>query len=294
LDKKKIAAESNWIESLPKSMKHYAPAVFNYGEDKNSGFYEIEYYFLPTLSNLFVFGKNEPYIWEEIINACVEYLNDEFQFKPLFPKEIALQNNKLYLAKTLKRLHDYEMQANISLNVPWVFNGIKTPSLKSIITEVELMISKEDTRFATLMHGDLCFSNIFYDFKSKSIKVIDPRGVDFGGNLSIYGDFRYDVGKLGHSVLGMYDFIISGMYDYSEKSQYDIMLNFEIRNDIFHIQEYFKIQRFGGYSLTELSTYPILIHLFLSMLPLHNDNIQRQKAMLANALRLYIELKKCL
>ena len=38
--------------------------------------------------------------------------------------------------------------------------------------------------------------------------------------------------------------------------------------------------------------YPIMINLFLSMIPLHSDNNLRQKAMLANALNLYIEFKE--
>ena len=58
------------------------------------------------------------------------------------------------------------------------------------------------------------------------------------------------------------------------------------------IQSFFLQQKIGGYSLSELSVYPILIHLFLSLLPLHNDYVDRQKAFLANALRLYVEFIK--
>jgi len=35
-----------------------------------------------------------------------------------------------------------------------------------------------------------------------------------------------------------------------------------------------------------------MIHLFLSMLPLHNDDRNRQYALLANAFRLYNELQR--
>lgn len=290
-DKRKMVAESNWMMSLPTSMKHYAPAVWDKGEDNDEAFYEIEYYFLSSLANLFVFGKDKPYVWEEIIDACVEYLNDEVTYKPKNPKFCACQNDQLYTIKTLKRLDDYARQSGISLDHKWFFNGEATPSLRQIIEEIDPMISKKDVRFVTLMHGDSCFSNILYDFKSKTIKVIDPRGLDVDGNMSIYGDFRYDVGKLAHSVIGLYDFIISGMFEYKEKSQYDLVLTFEISDDLLQIQEYFCKQKFGGYTIDELSTYPILIHLFLSMLPLHNDYQERQKAMLANALRLYVDFK---
>lgn len=290
-DKRKMDAEANWILSLPHQMKHYAPALWDKGEDEERGFYEIEYYFLSSLANLFVFGKNKPYVWDEIISACVEFLNDEAQFKPKDAETIARHNDQLYSAKTLQRLYTYSQQSGISLERPFRINGIEVPSIRQIIDEIEPMLTKEDTRFATLMHGDPCFSNILYDFKSKSIKVIDPRGLDNEGNLCIYGDFRYDVGKLAHSIIGMYDYIIGGMYDYSENTPYDVQLNFEITDELLQIQENFRKQKFGGYTLTELATYPVLIHLFLSMLPLHNDYPERQKAMLANALRLYVELK---
>lgn len=290
-DKLKMFAESNWIDSLPNSMKHYVPSLWNKGEKGDVAYYEIEYYYLSSLASIYTFGENSTYIWEEIINSCVEYLNEEMKFKPDDKEKIARQNDLLYCTKTRKRLQEYAHQTDISLDVPWKINGVATPSLNEIIDETDACIPKQDSRFATLMHGDPCFSNILYDFKSKSIKVIDPRGVDVKGNVCIYGDFRYDVGKLAHSVLGMYDFIIGGMFSYKEHGKYDVCLSFEANERIMKTQEYFKRQRFGGYSLSELSTYPVMIHLFLSMLPLHHDNPLRQKAMLANALKLYVELK---
>lgn len=288
-DKRKMEAEANWMLSLSPSMKHYVPAVWDKGTDGERGCYEIEYYFLSSLANLYVFGKKKPYVLDGIIDACVAYLNDEICFKPSNPELVAIQNDKLYFEKTLSRLKNYAKQSGVSLYHTWLINGIETPSLMDIIKETDSFITKRNVCFATLMHGDLCFSNILYDFKSKSIKIIDPRGVDNEGNICIYGDFRYDVAKLAHSVLGMYDFIIGGMFVYNESNPYDVSLHFEQNDEIIHVQNYFRSQKFGGYSLTELSTYPILVHLFLSMLPLHNDHPERQKAMLANALRLYIE-----
>ena len=99
------------------------------------------------------------------------------------------------------------------------------------------------------------------------------------------------MGKLAHSIVGLYDLIIAGMFTYSEQSPYDVKLEFDVTGSIKSTQEKFKNLTFAGYSLDELNVYPILIHLFLSMLPLHSDNTERQKAMLANALRLYVELK---
>ena len=54
----------------------------------------------------------------------------------------------------------------------------------------------------SIMHGDFCLSNILYDLRSRICKLLDPRG-SFGAS-GIYGDPRYDVAKLYHSVYGLY------------------------------------------------------------------------------------------
>jgi len=288
-DKLKMAAEANWFQSLPPHMKHYAPAVWESGIKDGKGYYEIEYYYLSSLSNLFVFGRNTPYVWERIVDACAEYFEDEFLVKPADIKTVASQSNLLYSAKTLQRLEEYSKLSGISLDKEWEINGYHTPSLRQILEEFDPIISKDSTRFVSLMHGDTCFSNILYDFKSKTIKLIDPRGVDPNKNISIYGDIRYDVAKLSHSIVGLYDHIISGLYYYSEKSTYNVNLRFDIDDTAKKVQKYFIEHKYAGFDVVELCTYPITILLFLSMLPLHSDHSDRQKAMLANALRMYVE-----
>ena len=275
-------------------MRHYAPAIWDSGVEGDEGFYEMEYYYLSSLANLFVFCRHPQFVWHDIFTACQAFISDAARYKPegeTDTREIARHNDELYLPKTLKRLSQYAQQTGVSLDTPWMINGVLTPSLQEIVSETGAMIAANQTDFVSLMHGDFCFSNILYDFKSRSIKVIDPRGVDNEGNMSIYGDIRYDVAKLAHSVLGLYDFIIGGMYHYHEKSSNDISLEFDVTDEIKATQEQFKTLQFAEYSIDQLSVYPIMIHLFLSMLPLHSDNEERQKAMLANALRLYVELK---
>ena len=294
LDVNKMKAEANWIQSLPKELRHYAPAIWDSGVSNGEGFYEMEYYYLSSLANLFVFCRHPQFVWNDILSACQVFITDVAGCRPTdacIVKDIAHRNNELFLSKTIKRLSQYAQQTGVSLDKTWTINGVQTPSLHEIVDETGKMIANDKVEMVTLMHGDFCFSNIMYDFKSKSIKVIDPRGVDNAGNFSIYGDLRYDVGKLAHSILGLYDFIIAGMFEYSEDAPYDIRLEFGITDGIKATQETFKRMTFAGWNLEELNVYPIMIHLFLSMLPLHSDNEERQKVMLANALRLYVILK---
>jgi len=290
-DKLKMRAEAEWFKSLPYDLRHYAPAVWDCGENQEKGFYEIEYFYNSTLANLWVFGENPFTTWKEILGACAEFFADEHKHQPQNIEEVAKDNDSLFVAKTKQRLATFCNNTGVPMNEVWKMNGNITPSLNAILDELDSVISKQDIRFVSLMHGDTCFSNILYDFKSKSIKVIDPRGLSADGQLSVWGDVRYDVAKLAHSVLGMYDYIIGGRYSYHEVAPRDMLLSFDTHPTIKEIQNYFKQMQFAGYTITELQVYPIMILLFLSMLPLHADRPDRQKAFLANALRLYVEYK---
>lgn len=292
-DSRKILAEANWFASLPPKMRYYAPALWDKGvTDDGRGYYEIEYYYLSSLATLFVFGKIPVFVWKEIMKSCVDFIECEAQYKPVNIADVTRQNNLYFADKTNERLSVFCEKAGIDMNTPWVINDILVPSLAEIVEETDRSIRKDCSEFTTLMHGDFCFSNILYDFKSKSIRVIDPRGIDNSGVVSIYGDLRYDVAKLSHSVLGMYDFIIAGHFYYSERNKYNVTIDFKKSRMLDDLQCDFKKNKINGYTLKELSVYPMLVHLFLSMLPLHSDNVRRQKAMLANALRLYVEFKK--
>jgi hypothetical protein len=185
----------------------------------------------------------------------------------------------------------YAMKENVDLDEPWIINGVKVPSLNEIISEMNAAIVNPQSKYLSVIHGDFCFSNILYNFKTQSIKVIDPRGLDFDGEVTAFGDVRYDVAKLAHSVLGLYDHIIGGCFTLKETKPNILEFDIQTEPHIAEIQQYFISQVFGNMNLDELNTYPILVHLFLSMLPLHSDHPNRQKAMLANALRIYVEFQ---
>lgn len=292
-DARKILAEANWIAHIPNKLRHYVPSLWDYGTTpEGKGYYEIEYFYLNSLADLYVFGRNSENTWRRIIDSCEEFICEESNIKTNNAEQVAVACISLYGKKTRNRLSEYCSEQDIDMNIPFIINGKEIPSLNEILDDISKPLNIPSPQFVSVMHGDFCFSNILYDFISCSIKVIDPRGLDTNGNETMYGDFRYDVAKLSHSVLGLYDLIIGGFFYYSENSKYNISLAFP--KNIVHdsIQRYFKEKSFAGYSLSQLMTYPIMIHLFLSMLPLHGDNLLRQKAMLANALRLYSDYKK--
>lgn len=290
-DTDKMMAEANWIESVPAKMKHYVPALWIKEKGKDYGKYTIEYFYLSSLADIFIFGRNPFYILKNIVNSCIRFLEDESSVSPDDVDKIAGQSIALYRSKTTKRLKEYADGSGIDLNHKWTINNVNVPSLNEIVDDISTRLDQPAPEFMHLMHGDFCFSNILYDFKSQSIKVLDPRGRDVAGHITIFGDIRYDVAKFAHSVLGLYDLIIGGYFKCKRSCEYSLELRFSLNDDIRKLQEYFKTEKIGGYTLEELCTYPIIVHLFLSMIPLHSDHPERQQAMLANALRLYAEYR---
>ncbi|TOM80695.1 capsular biosynthesis protein, partial [Vibrio parahaemolyticus] len=97
---------------------------------------------------------------------------------------------------------------------------------------------------------------------------------------------RYDLAKLSHSILGLYDWIIAGYYSV-EINDNDILLDIAEREEHKITQKIFIEMVEKRFGLSAKTLYAMQIQLFLSMLPLHDDDYNRQKALFANAFRLH-------
>ncbi|EAH7838113.1 MULTISPECIES: aminoglycoside phosphotransferase family protein [Campylobacter] len=268
----KIGAEINWFRNFPQEYSIYLPRFYC----ENTDSYQLEYLYHNTLLELFVFGKLPHYIWRSIFESVKVFLNAIHKFKS--DKEIVFD----YKTKTLKRLKQVN-HPEISFTKKYSFNNYESISVCEILDLLNENISQKQD--IVLIHGDFCFSNIMYDFRSKNIKTFDPRGMDFDENITVYGDIRYDYAKLVHSVLGLYDFIISG-FSRCEIQKDKIFLSIDISDEIVKIQEEF----FAMFEIDK-QVCSIAIHLFASMLPLHADDDDRQKALFVNIFRLYFYFK---
>ncbi|HEB9356578.1 TPA: capsular biosynthesis protein [Campylobacter coli] len=265
----KIKAEINWFDNLPKELFIYTPKVVTYKDS-----YEIEYLCNNTLAELYVFGKLPSYVWKRIFKSLKEFLDKLHSFSSN-DKDINFNCKE----KTLKRLQEFSKQSGIDLHKTIVINSKSYPSILTLVEKLDFYIS--DVNEFMLIHGDFCFSNIMYDFRAGTIKTFDPRGFDFSGKITPYGDKNYDFAKLIHSVFGLYDFIIAGFFECkfdSDKIEFFI----EEDNNILNIQKEF----LNIFNMDD-NTKALTLHLFLSMLPLHNDFKERQMAFLANAFILY-------
>ena len=282
-DQHKMDAESSWFETLPLELRCYVPTYMGRVEKGGQKGYRLEYLYLATLSDLYVFGRLPVFSWEMIFTACQDFLVNCKQYVSDTP----IDSNCLYLDKTLLRLEAYARDTGIDINSPWTLNGKLAPSLVKIAEySAERITPCTQTSW---IHGDFCFSNIIYDFRTQAVKVLDPRGVDATGRISGYGDSRYDLGKLSHSVLGLYDYIIAGSYDYKSRGLQSIDFTLWEGKQTQQAQQVFRSMPVMGQSIINGSVDNIMIQLFLSMLPLHYDKLDRQQAFMANAIKLFLD-----
>lgn len=284
----KILAEANWYAAIPAVLRQYVPVLIDHGiDEKQEAYYKLEYLPCMPLNELYVHGKNLEFEWIRIFKYLRQYLNTAHILKISSEayNSIVEDTKKLYVEKSYSRFMLYLDSIQKSPNDCVVYGHEKLPNLGDILQEcIDKALALEI--LPGILHGDLCFSNILFDSRASRIKVIDPRGINFDNEFTIYGDLKYDLAKLTHSVIGLYDFIISGYYKIEEQANQSIEIVFDIDERIENIQTYFT-ENFTIENISVKEIMPLVVLLFMSMLPLHEDRPDRQKAMFYNALRIY-------
>lgn len=295
-DSDKITAEAVWFEALPMEIRPYTPQYFGRvlsQEPSDRPRYRLEYLYNNTLSEIAVFGRLPVLSWQVILRRCAVFLNEARAFSQTALSDGApLITSDDYTRKTLGRLKEFASASGFDIDAPMVVNDQAVPSLRKMVDELAPCIEDAKPSDLGLLHGDFCFSNILYDFRSDQIRVIDPRGRDFQGEIGIWGDTRYDLAKLAHSVVGLYDFIIAGRYRLDRHDTMCFDLRYPEHDRTWDgVQNTFKQLEIGGRRSDDPGIQAMTIQLFLSMLPLHYDRPDRQQAFIANAARMFIEFE---
>lgn len=291
-DHAKMHAEAHWLEAIPPLVRSYCARLIDVGHTEIGTFYETEYLYAPTLSELFVFSSIGRPTWRHILNSCREFLEvcQVSKSDDLRPGTGDTILAELSTTKTFSRLERYASETGFDIHRPTHLDGRPLPSLLKIAEEMAQALDLRSGRQECVMHGDFCFSNILYNSRAARVSVIDPRGYVHPNTMSIYGDTRYDLAKLAHSIIGNYDKILADRYVLRRDASHDFSIAFEAGPNHMWMQTEFAEMQVGGISAGGLDVRAATIGLFLSMLPLHNDRPDRQIAFIANALRLYAGL----
>ena len=283
----KLRAEASWLLSIPAPLRPFSARLLQEGEDGVGYFYDTEYEYMPTLAELYVFGRLAPGSWKRILGSCQDFLDTAAQVEP---PSLEDRLAALAIEKTRGRLRQYAIAHDLDLEAPNTLNGRPAPSFATVLKSIEAQVRADASRPA-VMHGDFCFSNILFDARTDRIRVIDPRGVDAQGRPTLFGDTRYDVAKLMHSIRGRYDLIIAGQVAAGKLGPNAFTLEFPEEEGRRWVESAASEMQMGGVALDSDAVSATVVSLFLSMPPLHADRPERQTAFLANALRLYLDLE---
>lgn len=287
----KLRDELNWYLELPDELKVLTPRIVSHRQTNGQSEIVQEYYGYPSLADLYVYGDLSIDAWNSILRQIFN-IHDEFRryVGRLKPKHLA----RVYIDKTWQRLTQLAKQdASWSelLEKPTVtFNG---RLLRGVFQLKEGINRRSEAATKTglicIIHGDFCLSNILFDIGGQIIRLIDPRG-SFG-KPGIYGDARYDMAKLRHSLCGLYDHIVSDMFELEQDASGFTGTVFS-NGSHSAVGELFdtKVAE-AGYKLDEIRFLESL--LFISMLPLHQGHPQRQRMMYLTGLNLLNEVLGC-
>lgn len=287
--KENIIREINWFQNIPNELKIFAPRLIDHKTEKNSAKYSIEYYGYQTLADMFIFNIHDIKLWRIIIKRLLEIFEIFQTHKNPLPYSSFYE---IYYKKTIDRLNRLKEQ-----NEYWQklmdkeeisINGKKYKNINNFLPHLEKYTEHlYDPDKTCVIHGDPCLSNILFDPSGKIFKFIDPRG--HFGEMSVYGHSKYDLAKLRHSFNGCYEFIISDLFEINEDGdgKYEYKVYTEEHHD--KIKEYFDEELTkNNYDLKKIKLIEAL--LFLSMVPLHDDNFKRQKAMYLTGIKLINEI----
>ena len=274
-NREKLINEINWYKKIPKEILKLVPKILD-SDVSDNPYIKLEYVKYPTLADVWLYSNFSSDVWVKIMDDLFEII---YEFNR-YHEYVTIQDyNLIYFEKTVRRINELIKSNGLFKEIFHknfiLINGKEFKNWPAIKDEIKLKIKdlykKEDN---CLIHGDLCFSNILYDSKDKNFKLIDPRG-KWGQGIS--GDLKYDVAKIRHSVVGGFDTITNGLYSATYDEKNGIMFDAYKPKNYQIICEKLDSQIKQRWNIDEVKMIEGL--LFISMLPLHKDDLERQLAL---------------
>ena len=287
----KIKAEHNWYMEVPFELEKFIPKVISGSGGVERGHsYLVEYLPLCALNEILVFGNQRIHFWSNIFVLFSEFLNTCGTQARSGSDQSTMQNPMSELhAHVSKRLELLEhAQGPLPLDLGIRINGKMAPSIRQIASHCLAIVGESDA-VPAVIHGDLCLGNVLFEGRLNQIRVIDPRGLDFEGNETIYGDQRYDLAKLAQSFIGQYDWILANRFDL----ELDLMddgpvVEFHVESSDLSLKVADKfLSVFLEDKVYRDEVLALMILLFITMGPFHSESPGRQLAFLVNSASLF-------
>lgn len=287
-NKAKLVDEIQWYLRMPGKLQYLLPRIYDYSLDVDTPYVTMEYYGYHTLHESLLYGDLSLQRWQEIFEQLKFVLQDMESFRISGRKsECQAAMREMCVQKTVDRLEKIRHKPEFALffRQPICINGRTYMSLDEILSKlsgvVETLLVRDTDKKFCVIHGDLCFTNILIEDSLNFMRFIDPRGKF--GSFDIYGDVRYEMAKLLHTMEGHYDYIIEDMFEIKVNGT---DMTYIVHSSSSHILKKF-LTVFQDMLIDTRAVKLIEATLFLSMIPLHSDYLSRQYAMLATGVQLF-------
>jgi len=226
-----------------------------------------------------------------IFNKLIKVLSILHQYPhsdvlPNFSIDKKILNYKMLIEKTLTEFNNLKKDIKFTGLLQSDFievNDKKYDNFVFIWNKLKEIIEKNYLDFdITLIHGDLCFSNILVN--QNNLHFVDPRGSY--GLKGCFGDKAYDYAKILHSLDGNYEQII---YDNFKLTYNECKIDFTFEYNLYYLIENIKN------SIPEqlyIKSQLIQGLIYIGMCARHNDSFDRQLIMYSTGIRILNEWLK--
>jgi GTP:adenosylcobinamide-phosphate guanylyltransferase len=250
----KIISERNWFQNIPTELAVFTPRILEADlVSAEEASYTMDRVFFPTLRELYLFFDRSEETWDCILDSCANVYQTfaSYSSKDSYARSL--------VEKTEKRV---------------IEGGLLTSYTEKFLEDFKAAVAQFE-RGSQLMHGDFCFSNLFWNDANRSVLMVDPRG-------DLYGSKYYDWAKLRHSAMYNYDFIDAELYTICD----DEVTLFDSGTS--RIGELLREKELALFSEEEISYLELLTaSLFLSMIPLHSHSTTNQNLFYRKFVKIY-------
>lgn len=275
-EQEKLKSEIYWLKKISnnENLSPLIPKIYSYNTRKKPYSYKIDYVNSLSLAEYFLYYDIKDSNWVYIFSNLIDVASLMWDKKaPRTAPDIKEMSKAMYLDKTIDRIAKWERKDILKENVINC-NGQKLFSFNKLLQPLKERINKlieTSPKYYSILHGDICFSNVLYSPQTSTFKFVDPRG-NFSVD-TIYGDNRYDIAKMRHCYHGLYDYITQGLYELKIESpntfEYHLLTNSLINPLLFD-----EIIKRKGYDINDIELIEGL--LFISMIPLHKEDKNAQ------------------
>jgi len=284
----KLEDELAWFANIPEELKVLTPRIITSEDAEGNVQVSQEYYGYPTLAELYTYGDLQPDIWLSILRHVLR-IHGEFRRHTghLDAKHI----RTMYGEKTWQRLAtlcaEDEQWKSLLERESITYNDRELHNIYQLTEGLNARAERlSGSAPVSVIHGDFCFSNILFDLNNQIVRLIDPRG-SFGKS-GVYGDARYDIAKLRHSVSGLYDYIMADMFEVRESDgEFTSQIYVDSKLSVV-AGEFDRMVAALGYDINEIRFIEGL--LFISMIPFHKGHRLRQQVLYLTGLELLNEV----